>query len=263
MGSEHFNSIKQKTVDYLARVRGATRISMPAALILLITLMAILGFELFGAVSNDEPLSTPIAVNRDAQSEGLAQKGSVFDQSNADIFTNSNLKQIINSVKKVPFKAKIITDTGHKGYWTQSGDNYRLEDPAKQNIIIYNAETKKLWIIDVPGKTASETLLTIDSADSYSTITPALLIGGLSVTTTTAETKTIENIIPVGTRSWLTSTKQGLPDRWEGIRSDGSKCFVDWEYLRFGNISPDHFTLPKGISVVTTSSATPSTTGKK
>lgn len=173
-------------------------------------------------------------------------------------FFQQKLENVISATKKAPFKAKITTDGGFYGYWTQNGDDYRFESPSKLNLIIINASKKKVWVVNLTRKVALETAISSETAGFYSELSPAFFIEGLS-RFANAETKRLEDILPSDSKSRLILTEQGLPKRWEGSRSNKTPCFISWDYIQINNISPAEFELPKGVATETATPA-PATT---
>jgi hypothetical protein len=166
------------------------------------------------------------------------------------------VEKVIAATKKASFKAKITTDGGFYGYWTQSGDNYRFESPPKLNLIIINSAKKKVWVVNLTRKIAFETPISSSTAGFYRDVSPAFFIEGLS-RFANAETKKLEDILPSDNNSKLILTDKGLPKRWEGLRGNKTPCFITWDYLVINNISPAEFELPQGVAITTT---TPSPT---
>jgi hypothetical protein len=79
-----------------------------------------------------------------------------IDSKPGDII-RARMKQILTATKKVPFKARMSTETGFKGFWTQNGLSYRFEDPLGTQAIIFSAEKKRLWVLDISENIAFET----------------------------------------------------------------------------------------------------------
>jgi len=197
------------------------------------------------------------AVNQPAQHTDTTahNKAPYLGGQSPDFFENQ-LEKVIIATKKAPFKARISTDGGFYGYWTQSGDNYRFESPTKLNLIIINSSKRKVWVVNLTRKIALETAISSSTAGFYSEISPAFFIEGLS-RYANAETKRLEDILPSDNKSKLILTDQGLPKRWEGLRSNKTPCFISWDYIQINNISPAEFELPQGVAITP---ATPSQT---
>lgn len=212
--------------------------SMPAVIILALTAITLAIFEIADNSNARAPMKTNSPSHEQTETASSSLPTSFDDQ----------LAEVLASVKKSPFRAKITTESGFKGYWIQSGDSYRFEDANKQNILIYNATHKKLWIVDMNRKIAVETICDTATADYYSKINPAVFIEGFG-SVNSAVTKKLEEMLPSGNMTRLSFTERGLPDRWESQRSDGSPYFIDWEYEQISNIPPVDFDLPDGISI--------------
>ncbi len=189
------------------------------------------------------------AVNQPAKNIDMtANKKTPGLGDNAPGLFERRLEQVISATKKAPFKARIVTDGGFYGFWTQSGDNYRFESPPKLNLIIINSSKKKVWVVNLSRKVALETPISSSTASFYSELSPAFFIEGLS-RYANAETKRLEDILPSDTNSKLILTERGLPKRWEGLRSNKTPCFISWDYIQVDTISPAEFELPKGIAI--------------
>lgn len=240
MGLDDFTTAKSKIDNFKAGLKKKRPGSLPAILILVLTVATLIIFDITDRMTIPKPAQN----NEDALTANMVNR----DSSNS---LNDNLARIIKAAKKTPFKAKITTENGFKGYWTQSGDNYRFEDPSKQNVVIFNASRRTLWVIDITGKVAVETLVNTSTAGSYVELSPAFFVAGYS-DTATAGTKTLEDMLPANKHSKLTFTKQGLPETWEGRKRDGSEVFIRWEYIQADIISPSEFVLPEGLSVTKT-----------
>jgi len=212
--------------------------SMPAAIILALTAITLAMFE----IADNSKARVPVEMN----SQSPEQAGAAGTP--LPISFDEQLSEVLVSVKKTPFKAKVTTESGFKGYWIQSGDSYRFEDADKQNILIYNSTHKKLWVIDMPRKIAVETVCDTATADYYEKINPAVFIEGFG-NVDGSVTRKLEEMLPSGDKARLSFTEQGLPDRWESRKSDGKPYFIDWEYEQTGNISATEFDLPDGISI--------------
>lgn len=212
--------------------------SIPAVIILALTAVTLAIFE----ITDNSKARMPVETN----SPSHEQTGTA-DAALPTSF-NEQLAEVLASVKKTPFRAKITTESEFKGYWIQSGDSYRFEDANKQNILIYNATHKKLWIIDMSRKIAVETICDTTTAGYYEKINPAVFIEGFG-NIKDPVTKKLEEMLPSGSKARLSFTEQGLPDRWESQRSDGTPYFIDWEYEQISNIPPVDFDLPNGISI--------------
>lgn len=238
MGNRVFNAAKSKINDLISGFQQRNP-SIPAIFVLALTAITLVVFEIVDTVNS--PISKKLDLIKTSQfSEAKNESiGPLREQ----------LTKIIAATKKVPFRAKIVTNDGFKEYWTQSGRNFRFEDPSKQNIIILNYAKKRLWIINLAGKSASESAFDTSTADFYAEIAPAFLLSGLT-DTSTAQTIKLEDVLPSNSGSRLTFTKEGLPDRWEGFKGNNSACFVDWQYIQLKkNIPVSEFELPQGITL--------------
>lgn len=212
--------------------------SVPAVIILALTAITLAIFE----IVDNSKAHTPIEANSPSYEQTETASASLPTS------FSDQLTELLISVRKTPFKAKITTESGFKGYWVQSGDNYRFENADKQNILIYNAALNKLWVIDMNRKIAVETICDTATADFYKKINPAVFIEGFG-SVSDSVTKKLEEMLPSGDAAKLTFTKQGLPDRWESLRGDGKPYFIDWEYEQINNIPSVEFDLPGGISI--------------
>ncbi len=237
MGVEIFSAVKSKINDFVSSFRKKNS-SLPAVAVLVLVVITLVVFEIVDMVDN--PTSqrvNPIKTSQLAETKSKSI-GSLHDQ----------LTKIMSATKKTSFRAKVITNEGFKEYWTQSGRNCRFEDPSRQNIIILNYSKKKLWMVNLAEKTASEVALDTSTADFYAQITPVLLLGGLT-NTSTAQTIKLGDVLPSNRGSKLTFTKEGLPRRWEGFKSNNSASFVDWQYIQVNKSIPaSEFELPQGIT---------------
>lgn len=249
MGSDNQSqSKKSKTSKPLSGLRKKQSISLPATIVLALIVLFLVFLDATGRLNIDTKKSdrdnmvkeTTSTLERDNQT-------SSYKASEVELLSE-RLSSVIEATKKVPFKAKVSTDGGFKGYWTQSGDNYRFEDPSNISIIILNASKRRLWVIDAARKTVVESVLDTTTISSYAELSPALFIEGLSGIAS-PESKKLEDVLPAGSNANLTFTKEGLPDRWEGLRKNSAPCFIDWDYIQVGNITLAEFELPKGLSV--------------
>ncbi|MHB8840422.1 MAG: hypothetical protein ACYC56_01320 [Candidatus Aquicultor sp.] len=214
---------------------------LSAVVLLAIVVVTLVAFNVNKRVVNQPAKNTDTTTNKKAPDLG----------NKAPDFFERQLEQVISATKKAPFKAKVVTDGGFYGFWTQSGDNYRFESPPKLNLIIINSSKKKVWVVNLTRKVALETPISSSTASFYSELSPAFFIEGLS-RYANAETKRLEDILPSDNNSKLMLTKQGLPKRWEGLRSNKTPCFISWDYIQINNISPAEFELPKGIAITPT-----------
>jgi len=231
--------MKAKVEMLLDRLKDNSPGALPAVIILIMLVLTLILFNVIDRI--DKPT---IETGKKEAVEQTAliriEKEPLYDL----------LNKMMDSTKTRPFKAKVHTEAGFIGYWTQNGDNYRFEDPSRTNVIIINASQKKLWVINLPAKSAHETAIDTSNQDNYNELIPTLLFEGLSATATNGA-KVLEDILPGGSNSKLTLNRQGLPDRWDGARSNGAACFIDWDYVQVDNIPPSEFELPQGITINT------------
>lgn len=241
--------------NYSSRLKGFKPGSTPAITILIITVLTLVVLDYTDRMQTG-PLK-PAGVAKDVRApessktkgaDRAARQNQQALNSKIPDPLNHNLAKVIDAAKKAPFRARIVTETGLKGYWTQSGDSYRFEDPAKQNLIIFNAKKKRVWVVNTVGKIAIETPVATSAAGTYVDLSPAFFVAGFS-DTATAGTRSLEAMLPATGDAKLIFTKQGLPQHWEGPKSDGKNCFIRWEYMQINNISPAEFELPSGLTV--------------
>lgn len=249
MGSDNQGqSKKQRINNFLGRLRWKQSTSLPAIMILVLIAIFLVYFDTTGrlniSTSKNDQENTVNETTGTAKRDNQAESYKV----NESELLSERLSSVIEASKRTPFKAKVLTDGGFKGYWTQSGGNYRFEDPSKVNIIILNSLKQRLWVIDSARKTVIESVLDTSSVSSYTELSPALFIESLSATVS-PESKKLEDVLPAGDNSKLTFTNEGLPDRWEGLRKNNTPCFIDWDYIQIGNVPPVEFELPRGLSV--------------
>jgi hypothetical protein len=154
------------------------------------------------------------------------------------------MRQILIATKRVPFKARITTESGFKGLWTQNTLNYRFEKPDGTQVIIFNAGKQRLWVVDLEKKVAFETKFNAQSADAYAEFSPLMFLETLSSSTETAS-RNLEDILPSGKNSSLTFSAIGLPKRWTGLKKDGTPTFITWDYLQTAETSESAFELPE------------------
>ncbi len=214
---------------------------LSAVVLLAIVAVTLVVFNVNKRVVNQPAKNMDITANKKAPAFG----------NKAPDFFERRLEQVIRATKKAPFKAKVVTDGGFYGFWTQNGDNYRFESPPKLNLIIINSSKKKVWVVNLTRKVALETPINSSTASFYTELSPAFFIEGLS-RYANAETKRLEDILPSDTNSKLMLTERGLPKRWEGLRRDKTPCFISWDYIQVDNISPAEFELPKGVAITPT-----------
>ena len=249
MGSKYFDAAKLKTGDIINRIK-ETKPSVTAIIILAVTVAALVLFNVVDRMgSNPGDISSEIIHKSKA------------DASRAGISIQNNLQKISVAAGKQQFKAKIITDKGFAGYWTQNKGSYRLEDAAGQNMVIYNAPQKKLWMIDLRNKIVTETALDGATAEFYGSLRPAFFFGGLSASTGAGTVK-IEDILPGEQQSQLTFTSSGLPQRWRGLRADGRLGFMAWHYMKLKDIKAEEFKPPRGFSVTSANPSQKTTTDR-
>jgi hypothetical protein len=186
------------------------------------------------------------ASTNNASGTATSVKDEVKDK--ADDATREQMKQILIAAKKVPFKARISTESGFKGFWTQNTLNYRFQNPLNSQVIIFNASKKRLWVVDLTNNIAFETRFNDQSVDAYAEFSPAMFLEVLSDSTDTA-TKSLEQILPSGDKAKLTFTAIGLPKRWEGQDSSGTATFIAWDYTQLADVPETDFELPAGIVV--------------
>lgn len=158
------------------------------------------------------------------------------------------MKQILAATKKVSFKARILTESGFKGFWTQNKLSYRFEDPIGSQAIIFNADKRRLWVIDLTKNIAFETKFNDESVDAYSEFSLAMFLETLTSTSDTSK-KDLEEILPAGDKAKLKFNAIGLPIRWEGVKSDGAATFIAWDYTKLADVPPADFELPEGVVV--------------
>ncbi|MCL6473229.1 MAG: hypothetical protein K6T91_10555 [Firmicutes bacterium] len=243
MGTVSSKTAKSKSKDGLTGSEKGNR-SIPAIVILALIGMTLILFETFDAVKHplpNDPTKASVSKPSELQKESLGP-------------LQVQLDKITAATKKKPFRAKVITESGFKEYWIQSGLNQRFEDPSGKNIVILNYAKKKLWLVNMLNNTASEISFDTQTANFYRQISPAFLIGGL-IDSTTAQAIILEDILPSNNSSRLKFTKDGLPARWDGIKSNNTKSFVDWVYIRLGDIESSNFELPENVIITHSSSA--------
>ncbi|HCG99895.1 MAG TPA: hypothetical protein DE036_09005 [Actinobacteria bacterium] len=97
---------------------------------------------------------------------------------------------------------------------------------------------------------------------AFNELIATMFLEGLS-TATASGTHSLLDILPSGENAKLTFTEDDLPDRWEGDKSGGTVRFIDWDYLRIGEVAQGDFELWKGIRVSQPTPATTTTTTKK
>lgn len=238
MGLENFEALKSKIKAFFPRLRDGRPGALPAVIALIILGLILVFFNIIDK-SDDPTIKTNNRASEDRK---------MLDRVAEEPF-HYQLDKIIEATKKKPFKAKITTEVGIKGYWTQSGIDYRFEDPSRSNIIILNSSQEKLWVIDLAAKIAHETPFNTSNLNHHNELIPTLLIEGLSTSTATG-TKNLEDILPGGKNAKLTFTPHELPDRWDGSRRDGAACFIDWDYIQLDNISPTEFEPPQGLTII-------------
>ncbi|HEY3373889.1 MAG TPA: hypothetical protein VGK02_02355 [Candidatus Aquicultor sp.] len=240
-----FSSAKSKIANPGGGSQGPKRginraLIVVIALALTLALFEIVERTVITPVSNlAEDTSTATTV--DAATNTSASTGTQAQSGN-------NLSKIVAATKYASFKARITTQTGFNGVWTQSGGSYRFENPSKQKVMIFSAPKHVIWIIDTPSKSAAQSIVATATATSFADLSAMFFVGAFSDTATTG-TKQLDEMFPPdapGTR--LTFNKQGLPTLWEGER-EGRKSFMRWDYVQTGNISPSEFELGKGIIV--------------
>ncbi|HZD59418.1 MAG TPA: hypothetical protein VE439_03050 [Anaerolineae bacterium] len=225
--------------------------ALPAVIILILLGLILLFFDVVGKI--DSPTVK-------VEGPGVHENPKLFNYMAREP-SQDELSKVIEATKKRPFKAKITTEAGFKGYWIQDGLNYRFVDPAKARVVIINSAKKKLWVINLNEKVAYETPLKISSPNDYKELVPALIMEGFSPSTA-METKNIEDILPGGKNVKLTFTPDGLPDRWDGSKKDGTPCFIDWDYYHLGSIPPIAFVPLSGTTINKTVPSTTTTVRK-
>lgn len=246
---------KPKTIEeksFFERMKDEKPGALPAIVILVMLGLTLVLFEVAGRV-DDPALKT-------------AQTGSTDTTTliplTPEDHMREQLEQVITSARKKPFRAKVSTENGVEGLWTQDGLNYRFENAAKSKVLIVNAEQKKLWVIDVPARIAHETPFDSTNMPAFNELIATMFLEGLT-TATVSGTHNLLDILPSGKDATLTFTEDKLPDRWEGDKSGGVVRFIDWDYLRIGAVAPSDFELWKGIRVSQPTPATTTTTAKK
>lgn len=225
--------------------------ALPAVVILIVLGATLVFFDL--AERTDNPTIT-------AGPNTSTETTSIIPRTSEDIL-REQLDEVVSSTQKIPFRATVVTENGVAGVWSQDGMNYRFEDAAKTKIIIVNAAQEKLWVIDVHAKIAHESPFDVSNVGAFNALMPTLFLEGLS-TSTASSTQSLLDVLPSGEGAKLTFTPENLPDRWESKNSDGSRRFIDWEYVRLGALAPTDFELWKGLTVSQTTPAQPTTTIK-
>lgn len=226
--------------------------ALPAIIILVMLAATLVLFEVAGRV--DEAALETVQNN-------TTENTSLIPLTPED-HMREQLEQVITSARKRPFRAKVSTENGFEGLWTQDGLNYRFENSTKSKVLIVNAAQKKLWVIDVPTRIAHETPFDSTNMPAFNELIATMFLEGLT-TATASGTHSLLDILPSGENAALTFTEDDLPDRWEGDNSGGTVRFIDWDYLRIGAVAPSDFELWKGIRVSRPAPATTTTTAKK
>lgn len=246
---------KPKTTEdksFLARMKDEKPGALPAIIILVMLGVTLVLFEVAGRV-DEAALET--VQNKTTENTSLIPL-------TPEDHMRGQLEQVITSARKRPFRAKVSTENGFEGLWTQDGLNYRFENATKSKVLIVNAAQKKLWVIDVPSRIAHETPFDSTNMPAFNELIATMFLEGLS-TATASGTHSLLDILPSGENATLTFTEDDLPDRWKGDNSGGTVRFIDWDYLRIGEVAQGDFELWKGIRVSRPVPATTTTTTKK
>jgi hypothetical protein len=202
-----------------------------------------------GKATTESASSTSSAGSKPATQLSSETTSTINDELNKTRnLSRARMKQILVATKRVPFKARITTEGGFKGFWTQNTQNYRFENPDNTQVIIFNATKQRLWVVDLDKEVAFETKFNSQSADAYAENSMVMFFETLSSSTETAA-RDIEDILPSGKKSSLTFNTIGLPKRWTGVKKDGTPTFIAWDYVQTAETSASAFELPAKTAI--------------
>lgn len=163
--------------------------------------------------------------------------------------TGDSMSQQIEALKQMEMTVEVVVNGKSVVIWSQKEGSWRWEDPSDKNsYVIYNAQKKKMWVVD--GNTAMES--TEIQGQQYMGMSPAAMISMYATIPATRRTgDTWELNIPgQGGLTIEFKGPEGLPSKMVITdASTGKTDVTEFRYSHVGSVLSSLFELPSGVSV--------------